>query len=154
MKVESKEAEKQPDDRADRADQVEQESRKPLVAIAREVRERAHAPYSGFKVGAAVEASDGTVFTGCNVENSSYGLSLCAERVAVFKAISEGRHDLVRVAVIADSHSPVRPCGACRQVLSDILGGDAEVIMANLQGAIEVKKVRDLLPTPFDRSFL
>jgi cytidine deaminase len=101
-----------------------------------------------------VEASDGRTFTGCNIENSSYGLSLCAERIAVFKAISEGVRNLVRVAVIADAHSPVRPCGACRQVLSDILGGDAEVIMSNLKGAIEVKLVRDLLPTPFDRSFL
>lgn len=125
-----------------------------LVAIARNVRENAHAPYSGFKVGAVVEARDGRLFTGCNVENSSYGLSLCAERVAVFKAISEGVRDLVRVAVIADAHSPVRPCGACRQVLSDILGGDAEVIMANLQGAIEVRQVHDLLPTPFDRTYL
>lgn len=125
-----------------------------LIALAREVRERAYAPYSGFRVGAVVETSDGRTFTGCNIENSSYGLSLCAERVAVFKAISEGYLDLRRVAVIADAHSPVRPCGACRQVLSDILGADAEVVMANLQGAIEVKRVRDLLPTPFDRSFL
>ncbi len=131
-----------------------EDGRERLVALAREVRERAHAPYSGFKVGAVVEAIDGRVFTGCNVENSSYGLSLCAERVAVFKAISEGCQTLLRVAVIADSHSPVRPCGACRQVLSDILGGDAEVIMSNLKGAVEVRKVRDLLPTPFDRSFL
>lgn len=125
-----------------------------LIALAREVRERAYAPYSGFKVGAVVEATDGRTFTGCNIENSSYGLSLCAERVAVFKAISEGVRSLQRVAVIADAHSPVRPCGACRQVLSDILGGDAEVIMSNLKGVVEVKLVRDLLPTPFDRSFL
>lgn len=125
-----------------------------LVDLARKVRERAFAPYSGFKVGAVVEARDGRIFTGCNIENSSYGLSLCAERVAVFKAISEGVFDLIRVAVIADAHSPVRPCGACRQVLSDILGAEGEVVMANLKGAIEVKKVRDLLPTPFDRSFL
>lgn len=128
--------------------------REELVSLAREVREKAFAPYSGFKVGAVVETSDGRRFTGCNIENSSYGLSLCAERVAVFKAISEGVRDLVRVAVIADAHSPVRPCGACRQVLSDILGGDAEVIMSNLKGSLEVKLVRDLLPTPFDRSFL
>ena len=131
-----------------------QSHREELVRLAREVRERAFAPYSGFKVGAVVESGDGRVFTGCNIENSSYGLSLCAERIAVFKAISEGVRDLVRVAVIADAHSPVRPCGACRQVLSDILGGDAEVIMANLKGAIEVNLVRDLLPIPFDRSFL
>ena len=131
-----------------------QSHREELVRLAREVRERAFAPYSGFKVGAVVESGDGRIFTGCNIENSSYGLSLCAERIAVFKAISEGVRDLVRVAVIADAHSPVRPCGACRQVLSDILGADAEVIMANLKGAIEVTQVRDLLPIPFDRSFL
>ena len=128
--------------------------RQELVTLAREVRERAFAPYSGFKVGAVVESSDGRIFTGCNIENSSYGLSLCAERIAVFKAISEGTTNLVRVAVIAEAHSPVRPCGACRQVLSDLLGGDGEVIMANLKGAIEVQRVRDLLPMPFDRSFL
>jgi cytidine deaminase len=128
--------------------------RQELVKLARDARERAFAPYSGFKVGAVVETSDGRTFTGCNIENSSYGLSLCAERIAVFKAISEGSGDLVRVAVIADAHSPVRPCGACRQVLSDILGGNAEVIMSNLKGAMEVKLVRDLLPTPFDRSYL
>jgi len=125
-----------------------------LVELARQVRERAHAPFSGFKVGAAVECSDGRVFTGCNVENSSYGLSLCAERVAVFKAISEGYRDFTSIAVIADAYAPIRPCGACRQVLSDLFGGEAEVIMANLQGAIETKKVRELLPIPFDRSFL
>lgn len=129
-------------------------SNKVLVDRAREVRERAHAPFSGFKVGAAVECSDGSIFTGCNVENSSYGLSLCAERVAIFKAISEGHHDFERIAVIADSHVPVRPCGACRQVVSDLFGQNAEVIMTNLKGEIETKKVSELLPTPFDRSFL
>lgn len=130
------------------------EAQSRLIELAREARERAHAPYSDFKVGAVVECHDGTVFTGCNVENSSYGLSLCAERVAVFKAISEGRRDLARIAVIADAPQPVRPCGACRQVLSDMLGGEAEVIMSNLAGAAETRKVKDLLPIPFDRSYL
>ena len=125
-----------------------------LVELARDAREHAHAPYSGFKVGAVVECRDGTLFTGCNVENSSYGLSLCAERVAIFKAISEGHHDFRRIAVIADSHVPVRPCGACRQVMSDLFGSEADVIMANLKGSIETKRINDLLPTPFDRSFL
>ena len=125
-----------------------------LVALARAARERAHAPYSGFKVGAAVECRDGRVFTGCNVENSSYGLSLCAERVAIFKAISEGARDFARIAVIADAHLPVRPCGACRQVMSDLFGGEAEVVMANLRGELETKSVGELLPAPFDRSFL
>ena len=127
-----------------------------LVELARQARERAHAPFSHFKVGAVVECEDGRVFTGCNVENSSYGLSLCAERVAIFKAISEGARDFARLAVIADTHlhGPVRPCGACRQVISDLFGGDAEVIMADLQGQIETQAVRELLPAPFDRSFL
>lgn len=125
-----------------------------LIEIARQVREHAHAPYSKFKVGAALESADGRIFTGCNVENSSYGLSMCAERVAIFKAISEGLRDFKRIAVIADTHSPVRPCGACRQVISDLFPKDAEVILANLQGDIEVTKINELLPAPFDRSFL
>ena len=127
-----------------------------LVAQAREVRERAHAPYSNFKVGAAVECRDGRIFTGCNVENSSYGLSLCAERVALFKAVSEGATDFTRIAVIADTRSqvPVRPCGACRQVISDLCGAETEVIMVNLDGHSETRRVAELLPAPFDRSFL
>lgn len=125
-----------------------------LIALAREARERAHAPYSNFKVGAAVECTDGRVFTGCNVENSSYGLSLCAERVAIFKAISEGVRTFARIAVIADAYAPVRPCGACRQVISDLFPHDAEVVMANLRGASESLKISELLPAPFDRSYL
>lgn len=125
-----------------------------LVEIARQAREQAHAPYSNFKVGAALECSDGRVITGCNVENSSYGLSMCAERVAIFKAISEGFHDFKQIAVIADTHTPVRPCGACRQVISDLFPKQTEVIMANIKGDIEVIPIHELLPAPFDRSFL
>jgi cytidine deaminase len=127
---------------------------KELVDIARQAREQAHAPYSNFKVGAALECADGRVVTGCNVENSSYGLSMCAERVAIFKAISEGLRDFKRIAVIADTHAPVRPCGACRQVISDLFPKDTEVILANLHGELEVTTIRELLPAPFDRSFL
>lgn len=125
-----------------------------LVAAARAAREMAHAPYSNFKVGAVVECADGRTFAGCNVENSSYGLSLCAERVAIFKAISEGAREFTRVAVIADAFAPVRPCGACRQVMSDLLSAEAEVVMANLHGEIEIMKISELLPAPFDRSCL
>ncbi len=125
-----------------------------LVKIARQVRERAHAPYSNFKVGAAIECQDGRIITGCNVENSSYGLSMCAERVAIFKAISEGIHEFKQIAVIADTHTPVRPCGACRQVISDLFPKDTEVIMANINGDIEAIPIHELLPAPFDRSFL
>ena len=127
-----------------------------LIEQARAVREQAHAPYSGFKVGAALETRDGRIYVGCNVENSSYGLSICAERVALFKAISEGVREFARIAVIADTPAgmPVRPCGACRQVISDLMGGDAEVIMTNLHGDLATARVSELLPAPFDRSYL
>lgn len=125
-----------------------------LVESAKQARKHAHAPYSKFQVGAAVETIDGRIITGCNVENSSYGLSMCAERVAIFKAVSEGVRDFKCIAVIADTHSPVRPCGACRQVISDLFPPDSEVILANLQGEIEISRICDLLPSPFNRSFL
>lgn len=125
-----------------------------LVEAARQTRENAHAPFSNFKVGAALETLNGSLITGCNVENASYGLSMCAERVAIFKAVSEGHREFKRIAVIADAHSPVRPCGACRQVIWEMFPPDAEVILANLQGKIEVMTIGELLPAPFDRSFL
>jgi cytidine deaminase len=125
-----------------------------LLALAREVRLRAHAPYSEFRVGAVVECRDGRRFTGCNVENSSYGLTICAERTALGKAISEGARDFIRIVVIADAHSPVPPCGACRQVILELCGPDAEVVMANLQGRMEIRTAGELLPAAFDPSFL
>lgn len=124
-----------------------------LVEAARAVRERAHAPFSGFKVGAAVEDDEGRVFTGCNVENATYGLTVCAERVAVFKAISEGASKLKRVAVVADTEMLTPPCGACRQILWEFCG-DAELSMANLQGKVETVRLREIFPRPFDASFL
>ena len=127
---------------------------KELIEQARLAREHARAPYSKFKVGAVVECADGRKFTGCNVENSSYGSTLCAEQVALAKAVSEGASDFVRIAVIADTGSPVPPCGACRQVIFELCGGDADVIMANLRGQFEVRKSGELLPAPFDQSFL
>lgn len=127
-----------------------------MIELARAARAQAHAPFSKFKVGAALETTDGRIFTGCNVENSSYGLSICAERVALFKAISEGARAFTRIAVIAETPSgmPVRPCGACRQVISDLMGGEAEVVMANLVGDSETYSVAALLPAPFDASYL
>jgi len=122
--------------------------------MARQAREYARAPYSNFKVGAVVECADGRTFTGCNVENSNYGSTLCAEQVALTKAVSEGARDFVRVAVIADARAPVPPCGACRQVIIELCGGEAEVVMANLSGQFEVRKASDLLPAPFDQTFL
>jgi cytidine deaminase len=124
-----------------------------LIAAASAAREHAHAPYSNFRVGAAVRARSGRVFTGCNVENSTYGLTLCAERVAIFKAISEGERGFDAVAVVTDTHVLTPPCGACRQIIWEFCG-DAEVVLANLRGRIEVHRMSALFPKPFDSSML
>ena len=125
----------------------------PLLEAALKARDNAHAPFSKFHVGAALEDSDGRIWTGCNVENASYGLTLCAERVAVFKAISEGVRKFRRIAVAADTEKLTPPCGACRQILWEFLG-NADVILVNLQGKTATFKMRDLLPEPFDASFI
>lgn len=125
-----------------------------LIETAREARLLAYAPYSNFAVGAVVESRTGQVFTGCNVENASYGLTLCAERVALCKAVSEGVRDLVRVVVIADTASPVPPCGACRQLIIELAGPEAEVVLANLAEEWTVTTAGVLLPSAFDRRFL
>jgi cytidine deaminase len=124
-----------------------------LVGAALAARENAHAPFSRFKVGAALRAADGRVFTGCNVESASYGLTVCAERVAVFKAVSEGCREFQAVAVVADTPVPTPPCGACRQVLWEFCA-DAEVILANLTGATAYYRLAALLPHPFDARLL
>jgi cytidine deaminase len=124
-----------------------------LIAAARAAREQAHAPYSNFRVGAALRATSGRIFTGCNVENVTYGLTMCAERVALFKAISEGEHGFDAVAVVADAEDLTPPCGACRQILWEFCG-DAEVILANLKGRVETHRMSVLLPKPFDSSLL
>ena len=125
----------------------------PLIAAARAVRENAVAPFSNFKVGAALETADGAIITGCNVENATYGLTICAERVAVFKALSEGYRAFRRVAVVADTDQLTPPCGACRQILWEF-GGDVEVILANLKGRQAQHQLANLLPHPFDRRLL
>ena len=124
-----------------------------LVAAALEVRENAHAPFSNFKVGAALEDGNGRVHTGCNVENATYGLTICAERVAVFKAISEGARKFRRIAVAADTDLLTPPCGACRQILWEFCG-DIDIILANPRGKTETLHLRELFPRPFDASFL
>ena len=124
-----------------------------LVSAALEVRANAHAPFSKFLVGAALEDETGRVHTGCNVENATYGLTMCAERVAVFKAISEGASKFRRIAVAADTDLLTPPCGACRQILWELCG-DIDVILANPRGKIETVHLRDLFPRPFDASFL
>lgn len=124
-----------------------------LIAAARAARENAHAPFSGFRVGAAVRAKSGRVFTGCNVENASYGLTICAERVAIFKAISEDEREFNAIAVVTDSETLTPPCGACRQIIWEFCG-DVPVILANLRGKIERERSLNLLPRPFDSSHL
>jgi cytidine deaminase len=124
-----------------------------LVAAATRARENAHAPYSHFKVGAALEDSEGRIHTGCNVENATYGLTICAERVAVVKAVSEGAKGLRRIAVVADTDTLTPPCGACRQILWEFCG-DAELILSNLQGKSETMRLSTIFPRAFDSSFL
>jgi cytidine deaminase len=125
----------------------------PLVAAARAAREFAQARYSGFRVGAALLCADGSVVSGCNIENATYGLTVCAERVALFKALSEGRTTFTRIAVVADTERPTPPCGACRQLLWEYCG-DIEIVLANLQQETGRYQLLALLPLPFDRSFL
>jgi cytidine deaminase len=124
-----------------------------LVAAARAARERAVAPFSGFKVGAAVETGDGLIITGCNIENASYGLTLCAERVAIFKAVSDGHRALTQIVVVADTESPTPPCGACRQIIWEFCG-DIPVVLANLRQVTATLRMKDLLPLPFDKGLL
>lgn len=122
----------------------------PLARFAKDARKRAHAPFSRFKVGAALRTDAGEIVTGCNIENASYGLTLCAERVAVFKAISEGLKRFDAIAVVADSPRLTAPCGPCRQILWEFCG-DIWVHMENLKGKSSTVRVSELLPLPFDR---
>ncbi len=124
-----------------------------LVAAARAARLHARAAYSGFLVGAALECADGAIVTGCNIENATYGLTVCAERVALFKALSEGRDQFVRIAVVADTEAPTPPCGPCRQLLWEYCG-DIEVVMANLTRETARHQLAALLPLPFDARLL
>ena len=124
-----------------------------LAKAARLARRHAHAPYSKFRVGAALLGRSGTLYTGCNVESSSYGLTICAERTAIFKAISEGEHSFEAIAVVANTTELTPPCGACRQVLLD-LAGNIDVIMTNARGVTSVVKLKELLPRAFSKKNL
>jgi cytidine deaminase len=124
-----------------------------LVEAALAAREHAHAPFSGFKVGAALEDEDGRVHTGCNVENATLSLTMCAERLAVSRAISEGARRFRRIAIAADTPTLTPPCGSCRQILWEFCG-DIEVILVNLQGKTERLHVKEAFPRPFDASYL
>ena len=125
----------------------------PLLLAALKARDNAHAPFSKFHVGAALEDEDGRIWTGCNVENASYGLTICAERVAIFKAMSEGVRKFRRIAVAADTDRLTPPCGACRQIMWEFLG-NVEVVLVNPRGLTAQYRMIDLLPEPFDASLL
>lgn len=124
-----------------------------LIDTAIQARERAKAPFSNFRVGAAVETEEGDVFTGCNIESASYGLTVCAERVAVWKAVSEGAKCFGRLVIVADTEKLTPPCGTCRQIIWEFCR-NATIVLANLRGDVETMKMTDLLPRAFDMRFL
>jgi cytidine deaminase len=124
-----------------------------LVSAALAARANAFAPFSKFRVGAALEDAEGRIHTGCNVENATYGLTVCAERVAVYKAVSEGVRKFRRIAIAADTDTLTPPCGACRQILWEFCG-DIEIVLANPRGKTETYCLKDLFPKPFDVSYL
>ncbi|HYZ86899.1 MAG TPA: cytidine deaminase [Bryobacteraceae bacterium] len=125
-----------------------------LTIAALAAKSRAIARYSGFSVGAALEEDNGTIHTGCNIENASYGLTMCAERVALFKALSEGARNFRRIAIATDASKPTPPCGACRQLLWEFGGQNLEILLVNPQGVQEVLRIADLLPRAFDHDSL
>ena len=124
-----------------------------LIAAATEARARSVAPFSSFMVGAALQTKAGRVFTGCNIESASYGLTVCAERVAIWKALSEGERDFTDLVVVADTETLTPPCGTCRQIIWEF-AKHATIILANLRGQREEVHILDLLPRAFDARFL
>jgi cytidine deaminase len=124
-----------------------------LVEAAREVREKAYTPYSEFRVGAAVRTREGKIYQGCNIESASYGLTVCAERVAIWKAVSEGEKEFTSLAVVADTQELTPPCGTCRQIIWEFCG-DVPVTFSNLHGKTETVTMKELLPRAFDTKFL
>ncbi|WP_088035764.1 cytidine deaminase [Evansella clarkii] len=120
-----------------------------LIQEAKKAREKAYVPYSKFKVGAALQSEDGTVYHGCNIENAAYSMCNCAERTAIFKAVSEGVRKFTAMAVIADTEGPVSPCGACRQVMSELLQKDTKVFLSNLNGEVSEWSLEEILPGAF-----
>lgn len=129
------------------------DANKEMIEAAMDARTRAFAAYSNFKVGAALQTESGRIITGCNVESATYGLTMCAERVAIFKAVSEGERDLTSIAVVADTAELTPPCGSCRQLIWEFCG-DVPVVMANLNGKTETVQMSELLPKAFDADFL
>ncbi|UOQ42747.1 cytidine deaminase [Halobacillus salinarum] len=125
-----------------------------LVKEAEKIRKQAYTPYSKFKVGAALLTKEGKLFTGCNIENAAYPVTCCAERVAIFKAISDGCYDFKEIAVVADTERPVPPCGSCRQVMSEFFDQDVEIHASNLKGELKTMTMQELLPFSFAASDL
>jgi cytidine deaminase len=121
-----------------------------LIRAAKAAREKAYSPYSNFKVGAAVMTPSGKIYSGCNVENASYGLTNCAERTAIYKAVSEGEHSFAALAVVADTDAPVAPCGACRQVIAEF--GIEQIILGNIKGHTKILSLEELLPYAFTKN--
>lgn len=123
-----------------------------LLKIAREARELSYSPYSHFAVGAALECTDGSIYQGANIENASYPLAMCAERNAVYNAMMDGKtkDDFVALAIVADTERPCSPCGACRQVLSELYPEDAPIYLGNLEGDVKETSIAELLPFAFD----
>lgn len=134
-------------------DSITTDDTRKLIGAARAAAEQAYAPYSGFSVGAAVLAGDGKIFSGCNVENASYGLTICAERTALVKAVSEGHRDILAVAIYADTEQYCTPCGACRQFIAEF-GPGIKIIEANKHGEYVTKSIQELLPDGFNAEML
>ena len=132
---------------------MSEESLQELVETAKAARLRSVAPFSKFLVGAAVKTDDGKVFTGCNIESASYGLTVCGERVAIWKALSEGEKHFAELAIVADTETLTPPCGTCRQIIWEFCR-DATIILANLHGESQTVSIRELLPRAFDARFL
>jgi cytidine deaminase len=130
---------------------VPQAIRDALISEALAARNEAYAPHSGFPVGAAIKTASGHIFRGFNVENSSYSVTMCAERIAIYAALVAGEREFTHIALVADQDEPLSPCGACRQVLAE-LAPDASVVMANTKGVVRYSTVKELLPSPFSLS--
>ena len=120
-----------------------------LIRKAQEARARAYVPYSGFHVGAALLCKDGTIFSGCNIENSAYGPTNCAERTAIFKAVSEGYREFETIVIVSDSEQPTLPCGVCRQVMAEFCGPEFPVVMMGCDGSQRTASLGELLPYAF-----
>lgn len=125
-----------------------------LIDEAKKIREKAYTPYSKFPVGAALLTEDGTLYTGCNIENAAYPVTCCAERVAIFKAISDGHYNFEKLAVVADTKRPVPPCGSCRQVMSEFFNSDVAIYTTNLHGETKAFTMEEILPFSFASSDL